>query len=310
MVDVTAIGEALIDLTQTGLSASGIPEYAANPGGAPANLAVAAAKLGASVSFIGRVGTDAFGTQLNDCLRKNDVDVTRMIADAQHPTTLAIVSVDRDGERSFAFYRQHSADLALCAADVPDDALRNTRFFHFGGVSLTGNPARDTVLNAAARARAFGACVTYDPNYRPALWDSREEAVETLKRPLALVDILKVSDEEMALLTGTDDLAAGSAALEDFGIPLVLVTLGAKGAFYRFRGETGRVDGVPCVVADTNGAGDTFFGAFLSRMRTFSLDTLTLPQLREMLLFANRAASLTTSRAGAIPAMPTLDELR
>ena len=114
----------------------------------------------------------------------------------------------------------------------------------------------------------------------------------------------------MALLTGTDNLQDGSAALADAGIPLVLVTLGAKGAFYRFRGEMGIVDGVPCVVADTNGAGDTFFGAFLSQMRAFTLDSLTIPQLRDMLGYANRAASWTTSRSGAIPAMPTAEEMR
>ena len=176
MFDVTAIGEALIDLTQTGLSASGVAEYAANPGGAPANLAVAAAKLGASAAFIGRVGADAFGMQLRECLRANGVDVSRMLTDAQHPTTLAVVSLDSRGERSFSFYRQHSADLALSPDDVPDEALRNTHFFHFGGVSLTANPARDTVLDAVRRARNLGACVTYDPNYRPALWGSRADA--------------------------------------------------------------------------------------------------------------------------------------
>ena len=296
MFDITAIGEALIDLTQTGLSASGVAEYAANPGGAPANLAVAAAKLGASTAFIGRVGTDAFGTQLRECLRANGVDVSRMLTDAQRPTTLAVVSLDSRGERSFSFDRQHSADLALSPDDVPDEALRRTHFFHFGGVSLTANPARDTVLDAVRRARNLGACVTYDPNYRPALWGSRADAIKQLARPLPLVDILKVSD--------------GSAALADAGIPLVLVTLGAKGVFYRFRGETGIVDGVPCVVADTNGAGDTFFGAFLSRMRAFTLDSLTIPQLRDMLGYANRAASWTTSRSGAIPAMPTAEEMR
>ena len=297
MFDITAIGEALIDLTQTGLSASGVAEYAANPGGAPANLAVAAAKLGASTAFIGRVGADAFGTQLRECLRANGVDVSRMLTDAQRPTTLAVVSLDSRGERSFSFYRQHSADLALSPDDVPDEALRSTHFFHFGGVSLTANPARDTVLDAARRARNLGACVTYDPNYRPALWGSRADALKQLARPLPL-------------LTGTDNLQDGSAALADAGIPLVLVTLGAKGAFYRFRGETGIVDGVPCVVADTNGAGDTFFGAFLSRMRAFTLDNLTIPQLRDMLSYANRAASWTTSRSGAIPAMPTAEEMR
>ena len=157
MFDITAIGEALIDLTQTGLSASGVAEYAANPGGAPANLAVAAAKLGASAAFIGRVGADAFGTQLRECLRASGVDVSRMLTDAQRPTTLAVVSLDSRGERSFSFYRQHSADLALSPDDVPDESLRSTHFFHFGGVSLTANPARDTVLDAARRARNLGA---------------------------------------------------------------------------------------------------------------------------------------------------------
>lgn len=140
MFDITAIGEALIDLTQTGLSASGVAEYAANPGGAPANLAVAAAKLGASAAFIGRVGADAFGMQLRECLRANGVDVSRMLTDAQRPTMLAVVSLDSRGERSFSFYRQHSADLALSPDDVPDEALRRTHFFHFGGVSLTRIP--------------------------------------------------------------------------------------------------------------------------------------------------------------------------
>ena len=188
MFDITAIGEALIDLTQTGLSASGVAEYAANPGGAPANLAVAAAKLGASTAFIGRVGADAFGTQLRECLRANGVDVSRMLTDAQRPTTLAVVSLDSRGERSFSFYRQHSADLALSPDDVPDEALRSTHFFHFGGVSLTANPARDTVLDAARRARNLGACVTYDPNYRPTLWGSH---LKTIGKMLDSVVVLE-----------------------------------------------------------------------------------------------------------------------
>ena len=153
MFDITAIGEALIDLTQTGLSASGVAEYAANPGGAPANLAVAAAKLGASTAFIGRVGTDAFGTQLRECLRANGVDVSRMLTDAQRPTTLAVVSLDSRGERSFSFYRQHSADLALSPDDVPDEALRRTHIssvletmLQHPGISLSGLPGHQSSI--------------------------------------------------------------------------------------------------------------------------------------------------------------------
>ena len=310
MTDITTIGEVLIDLTQSGWTEQGIPRFDANPGGAPANLAVAASRLGARTAFIGRVGRDSFGDYLRRCLAENGVDVSGLSVDEKERTTLAVVALDEKGERTFSFYRDPSADVNLSMAHVPLERLGSTKVLHFGSVSLTAEPARTATLEAARTAKASGAWVSYDPNYRASLWSDEETAIRTMLGPLPLVDILKVSDEELPLLTGIADPAEGSARLVEQGVQLVLVTLGAHGAFYRFDGHTGHVPGVPCVVGDTNGSGDTFFGAALSQlMKLDSLDQLTVPELRRILAFANKAASITTSRHGAIPAMPTLEEV-
>ena len=298
-MDIVTIGEVLIDLTQTGKDARGIPQFAANPGGAPANLAVAASRLGAQTAFIGKVGADAFGRYLKEVLAENKVDVSGM----------AVVSVDATGERDFSFYRSANADVMLCKEDISDEALNAAKIVHFGSVSLTADPSRTATLDAAARAKKLGAVITYAPNYRANLWKNKEDAIAQMKAPLPLVDILKVSDEELPLLTGTTDCESGTAQLAQNGIRLIFVTLGANGVFYRFEDKTGHVAGVPCKVGDTNGAGDTFFGAALSKLCKEELDTLTVDKLESILAFANKAASITTSRRGAIPAMPTLAEV-
>ena len=310
MIDITTIGEILIDLTQSGKTQQGIPKFDANPGGAPANLAVAAARLGARTAFLGRVGNDSFGDYLKRCLAENGVDVRGMSVDEKARTTLAVVALDERGERTFSFYRDPSADVNLSMEHVPMELLGGTKVLHFGSVSLTAEPARTATLEAAKTAKASGAYVSYDPNYRASLWPDEETAVRNMTEPLTMVDILKVSDEELPLLTGCTDPEKGSARLTDQGVRLVLVTLGAEGAFYRFDGHTGHVPGVPCQVGDTNGSGDTFFGAALSQLvKLDSLGQLTVPELERILAFANKAASITTSRHGAIPAMPTLAEV-
>lgn len=310
MIDITAVGEILIDLTQSGVNGQGIPQFAANPGGAPANLAVAAARLGASTAFIGKVGTDSFGTFLRNTLIENKVDVSGMVTDPRNRTTLAVVALDKFGERTFSFYRDPSADVNLRADEISEEQLKNTRFLHFGSVSLTTDPARSATLHAAKTAKKHGAIISYDPNYRASLWSDEATAVERMLEPLDMVDVLKVSDEELPLLTGTEDLAQGSAWLAAKGIRMVLVTLGANGAYYRFDGHTGHIPGVKCKVGDTNGAGDTFFGATLSQLAKFKgLDDVTVADLERIVAVANKAASLTTSRHGAIPAMPTYEEV-
>ena len=312
MKDLVTIGEILIDLTYSGRD-KGVPVYTANPGGAPANVAVAAARLGADAAFIGKVGRDYYGDFLRATLTENGVDISGMPVDNDAPTTLAVVSVSETGERSFSFYRRNCADTLLSSEEISTELLGNSRFLHFGSVSLTDDPARTATLFAAQKAKELGAVVTYDPNYRANLWNSEEEAVERMKSVLGFVDILKISDEELPLLTGTDDPVEGTRQLSDtYGISLILLTLGPDGAFYRRGEETGKAEGFKVKVADTNGAGDTFFGSFLSRMITLGVyrpEQLTSEQLYESVRTANLAASLTTSRHGAIPAMPDLKEL-
>ena len=311
MKDITAIGEILIDLTQTGKNEQGVPTFAANPGGAPANVVVAAARLGASTAFIGKLGRDSFGGYLRQVLEENGVDHSGL-QESDSPTTMAIVSVDEAGERSFRFLR--GADCEMVPEDVDEDLARNSKILHFGSVSLTQGIARSATIFTARAAHRSGMLVSYDPNYRPALWRTKQDALEWMSLPLPLVDIIKLAEEELPLLVGTGDLESGSRILaEEHGVRLVMITLGAKGVFCRWQDETFTVSGVPVKkVADTNGAGDTFMGAVLSRLcrrGDHPLEHLERPELEEILAFANRAAALTCSRSGAIPAMPTLAEV-
>ena len=287
MTDITTIGEILIDLTQTGVSAAGVPQFAANPGGAPANVAVAASRLGAKTAFIGKAGEDGFGIYLRQVLEENNVDCSGLRAGRQ-ATTMAIVSVDAKGERGFRFIR--GADQELTPQEVDEQAVLNSKILHFGSVSLTPGIARNATIFAARTAHKSGRLVSYDPNYRPALWASEGDAVEWMRIPLPLVDISRLSE----------------------GVPLALETMGGSGVFCRWREETFTVPGVSVQVADTNGAGDTFFGAVLSRLSRRDgppLEGLERVELEEILAFANRAAALTCSRSGAIPAMPALEEV-
>lgn len=309
MANLISIGEILIDLTQVGVTELGIPKFVANPGGAPANAAVAAAKLGADVGFIGCVGKDAFGSFLRSTLLEQGVDISGLRETEKAPTTLAVVSVDAAGERSFQFYRKPGADICLEEAMLDKRQLDGAKILHFGSVSLTADPSCSATLAAARYAKEQGALITYDPNYRANLWPDAETAIAAMRQPLSMVDVLKISDEETELLSGFSDPEEAAVALEKQGISLVLVTLGADGVLYRFQGHTGIVPGFATKVADTNGAGDTFFGAVLSRLVGRELAQLTQEELRDILRMANCAASITTSRPGAIPAMPSLQEV-
>lgn len=309
MTDILCVGETLIDLTQIGTNSFGVPQFSANPGGAPANVAVAAARLGAHTAFAGKVGRDGFGTYLRRVLEENRVD-TQMLRTSDTPTTMAIVSVAENGERDFRFVR--GADSEFSPEEVDETAVSDTKFLHIGSVSLTGGAARAATIAAARAAKRAGTLVSYDPNYRTSLWSSEAEAVEWMRTPLPLVDVIKLAEEELELLTGTSGLEEGSRILSQRGISVVLITLGGDGAFCRLGDDTFTVPGVKTQVADTNGAGDTFFGAVLSRLAArgeHPLEGLTADGMREILRFANRAAALTCSRSGAIPAMPTADEV-
>ena len=306
---ITTIGEILIDLTQTHVDANGVPHFAANPGGAPANVAVAAKKLGAQTAFIGCVGDDLYGHMLRDTLVKHGVNTDSLQVTDKANTTLAIVMVDDRGERSFSFYRKPGADTQIDAARAVRDAAK-AGILHFGSVSLTDPACREAVTAAIRAAKEAGALITYDPNYRASLWESEEEAIRQMRAVLPLGDIVKISDEETMLLCGVKEPAAALEKLTASGVRLAVATLGAYGAMWRCGDLTGTVPGFSVKVADTNGAGDTFFGAFLSRIAARGgTDGLTAEEISGFIRFANKAASLTTSRPGAIPAMPSLQEV-
>ncbi len=308
--DLVSIGEVLIDMTETGEIESGSALFAANPGGAPANVAVVAARLGAKSAFIGRTGQDPLGDGLRNVLEANGVDISGMSVDPTAPTTLALVSLDEKGERNFTFLRSPGADTTLSADSLPIELIGEGKILHFGSVGLTVEPERTAVLTAVQYARQAGNLISYDPNYRPPLWPDEKIAVDEMKAAVPLCDILKVSDEEMVLLSGSGNFSQGSATLSEMGPFLVLVTLGADGVFYRMGGNTGHIPGRQVNVVDTNGAGDTFFGAVLTEMSKLpDPRAITVPQLEEILRFANVAASVTTSRSGAIPAMPSRAEV-
>ena len=305
---IVTMGELLIDLTQIG-EGDGVPVYAANPGGAPANVAVAASLSGADAAFIGKVGNDAFGEQLINTLKSKNVDISGIIKDNERRTTLATVSLDEKGERSFAFYRSGCADINMSADELSYALIEKADIFHFGSVSLTDEPSASATRQAVIHAKNSGAIITYDPNYRPLLWPNEETAKAEMHDVLKYVDIIKASDEEAFMLTDTKDAESAAKALLKIGIKIVLVTLGDKGAYFASENACGSVDAFTGKVADTNGAGDTFFGNFLARADNLnSLCKNTDGALENAVRFACAAAGLSTGRSGAIPSMPTKAE--
>ena len=306
---ITTVGEILVDLTQVSTDVNGIPNFAANPGGAPANVAVAAARLGADTNFIGCVGDDYFGDLLRKTLVKNSVGIDGLQITNSGSTTLAIVSIDCRGERSFSFCRKPGADTCIDEKNAIE-SLGDPGILHFGSVSLSSPNCRDVIEHIVKHAKSEGFIITYDPNYRESLWSDYEEAIAQMRRPLPLCDVIKISDEETELLAGVRDPKDAAAVLLSKGIKLVIITLGEDGAYWRYGNTDGTVPGFKVKVADTNGAGDTFFGAFLSKIAQKGvIDGLSEKEIEEYVRFANKAASITTSKPGAIPAMPNLNEL-
>ena len=309
MMKITTIGEILIDMTQCGVDENGVVRFAANPGGAPANVAVASSRLGCSTAFVGCVGKDTFGNILRDTLVENKVDVSGLQTTDRSGTTLAIVTVDKTGERTFSFMRKPGADTCI-DQEKAIQSVKNAEILHFGSVSFTDRNCRAAIHSAIKEARKNGAITTYDPNYRASLWEKEEYAIYHMREVLDLCDIIKISDEETELLTGKKDPKEAAKVLLDRGLKIVLVTLGSDGAYFRTKDLEGTVPGFKVKVADTNGAGDTFFGAFLSRIAVRGgIENLTEDELKSYVRFANRAASITSSRPGAIPAMPSLKEV-
>ncbi len=309
--DIVALGELLVDFTEYGRSPGGSRLFEQNPGGAPANVLAAAARCGCSTALISKVGADLHGRFLIDALAQAGVDVSGVSVTPDAFTTLAFVALSDQGERTFSFARRHSADTQLRPEDIPAGLSEQAAIFHVGSLSLTEEPARSATWQAVSRAKAAGALISYDPNYRAALWPSEAAAAEQMRALLPCADLVKLSQEETALLTGYSDPERAARALTDSGVGCAAVTLGAAGALVCANGQTGTVPGFSVPVVDTTGAGDAFWGGFLYLVRKFSkpLDRFTLEDLSTCALWGNAAAALCVGRRGGIPAMPSADEI-
>ena len=311
MYDIISLGELLVDFTESGVSPAGMRLFEQNPGGAVTNLLCAASQCGAKTGFIGKVGKDMHGAFLKLAMLNAGVDMHALIEAEDVFTTLAFVALKPSGEREFSFARKPGADTQLRADELDIDMLTHTKIFHTGSLSLTQEPSRAATYEAIDIAKAAGAIITYDPNYRASLWSGKEEAVRFMRSLLATADIIKVSDEELPLLTGETDPARAAAALIDQGIRIVAVTLGSKGAYIRIGNEERLVPTFPGKVVDTTGAGDSFFGGFLYRFLSSAkqLREVSIEDAADYARFGNATATLCVGRRGGIPAMPKLEEI-
>ncbi len=310
--DVLALGELLIDFTENGVSGQGNTIYEANPGGAPCNVLAMLNRLGHKTAFMGKVGVDIFGKRLKDVLDQVGIDTQGLLMDPDVRTTLAFVQTFADGDRDFSFYRNPGADMMLKAGELKEDMLADCRIFHFGTLSMTHDEVREATKKAIAIAKENGALISFDPNLRPPLWSSLELAREQVDYGLRQCQILKISDNEIQWFTGKEDFDEGIRILQDtYQIPLILLSMGKAGsrAYYKDL----RVEKAPYLqknTIETTGAGDTFGGSCLHFVLTYGLDQLDEDKLMEMLSFANAAASIITTRKGALKVMPEEKEVK
>ena len=311
MFDVTALGEILIDFTPCGKSAAGQRLFEQNPGGAPANVLTCLSKFGKKTAFIGKVGADMHGQFLTSVLEDNQICTDGVIADDSVFTTLAFVALSDSGERSFSFARKPGADTCLTQEELKEELIRDSKIFHLGSLSLTAEPAKGTSFKALEIAKESGCIVSYDPNYRAPLWDSKEAAIEGMRSVISYVDVMKISDEETELLTGNKEPKDAAEALIAQGVSVVAVTLGADGALVCTKEGQTIVPGYKANMVDTTGAGDSFWGGFLYQLVESGKrpEEVTLEEAASFAKFGNAVASLCVEKRGAIPAMPTLEDV-
>lgn len=310
--DIAAMGELLIDFTDCGLSESGMRLFERNPGGAPANVLAAAARLGRRTAFLGKVGEDMHGQFLRDTLINAGIDVTGLVMDKDVFTTLAFVALGDGGERHFSFARKPGADTCLRPEELKTEILRSTRVLHVGSLSLTDEPARSATFAAVELAKQAGAIISYDPNYRAALWPDAKTAAAQMRSMLPYADAVKLSDEETLLLTDASEAAEAARRLLAQGVSCVAVTLGAQGALVATKDGIRTVPGFPTAAVDTTGAGDAFWGGFLHRMLTLEKlpAAITADEAADCARWGSAVAAQCITRRGAIPAMPTLEAVQ
>lgn len=309
--DVLALGELLIDFTSSGMSPQGHPLFEANPGGAPCNVLAMLSKLGNKVGFVGKVGQDMFGAQLREAIEAAGIDSEALLVDEDVRTTLAFVHTFPDGDRDFSFYRNPGADMMISAEEIDESFVGDTRLFHFGTLSMTHETCREATIKAVDTAKAAGAIISFDPNIREPLWKSLDDARAQVEAGMKRCDILKISDNEIQWFSGVDDYDEGVRYIRDrYDISLILVSLGKEGsmAYYKDMKVFVPAD-VRENTIETTGAGDTFCACVLNYVLENGLENLSEEGLRDMLKFANVAASIITTRKGALSVMPSKEEI-
>lgn len=308
--DVIAMGELLIDFTMAGTSEQGNCMFEACPGGAPCNVLALLSKMGKRTAFIGKVGKDQFGSVLGKTLNEAGINTSNLFVDNEVNTTLAFVHTFPDGDREFSFYRNPGADMMLRANEVDGEFISQARIFHFGILSMTHDAVREATKKAVEEVKANNLLVSFDPNLRPPLWNSLESAKEQMEYGFRKCDILKISDNEIQFVSGKEDYDEGVRYLQEkYNIPLILLTMGKEGSRAYYRNIEVECAEFHCNTIETTGAGDTFCGSVLNYLLDHNLEKLTEQQLTEMLLFANAAAAIVTTRKGAVCAMPERMEI-
>jgi fructokinase len=310
---VVCLGEVLIDFVARDgeRPLQQASDFHKAPGGAPANVAVALARLGIGVAFIGKVGGDTFGQSLRETLAAEGVDVRGLLEAPTARTALAFVGSDGHGGRQFVFYHLGMADTLLRPEEVDRPLIANARIFHFGAVSLATEPSRGATTAAAQCAREAGCLVSFDPNVRLEVWDSPRHARDSMIDALRVVDVVKVSSDELTFLTGTSDPAEACRILRDHGPTIAVVTLGGGGCYFQTVSASGHVPGLSVASVDSLGAGDAFVAGVLACLSAYpdravvASEAALVPALR----FANAVGAITTTRYGAIPALPTRSQV-
>lgn len=310
--DVVALGEILIDFTFQGYNDDGQRLFAQNAGGAPANVLVAIQRLGGKTAFLGKIGNDMHGNYLKTILEKENINTNGLITDDKYFTTLAFVSLSEKGERSFSFARKPGADTQITQKEIDTNLIQQSKIFHIGSLSLTDEPARSATNYAVNFAKENKCVISYDPNYRANLWENEEIAKTQMRSLVPLVDVMKISDEETELLTGFSDVEQAAKSLLEQGVKIVVVTLGADGAYVLNKDKGQFIPAFSGKVVDTTGAGDSFWGGFLYKIVTGkkNIEEYSAKELAEFVKFGNAVASLCVGKKGAIPAMPNFDDVQ
>ena len=309
--DVVALGELLIDFTESGYSKQGNALLEVNPGGAPCNVLAMLQKLGKRTAFIGKVGQDQFGQLLKEKIESVGICADYLHMDPNYHTTLTFVKTLQNGDRDFSFYRNPGADMMLRRDEVCAKLIRESKILHFGTLSMTDEDVREATKFAIETAKESGLLLSFDPNLRCPLWSSLEDAKEQICYGLTNCDILKISEEELEFVTNTKNIVEGVHQLrERYAISLICVTAGSRGSIAFYRDE--RVEQPAYLqknTIETTGAGDTFGGCVLNFVLDRGLEYLDKEYLKDMLRFANAAASIVTTRKGALAVMPTKEEV-